>query len=62
MIENLSKPIITKLAGNKRIGPHPEHILSIIYGSLLGDSHLEKRINNVRISFQQENNNMEYLM
>ncbi len=51
-----------KMAGNKRIGPHPSHIISIIYGTLLGDSYLEKRINNIRISFEQENNNMEYLM
>ena len=50
-----------KLRGDKRIGPHPEHVLSIIYGTLLGDSHLEKRIENVRISFQQENTNVEYL-
>jgi hypothetical protein len=50
------------MAGNKRIGPHPSHIISIIYGTLLGDSYLEKRINNIRISFEQENNNMEYLM
>jgi ubiquinol-cytochrome c reductase cytochrome b subunit len=51
-----------KIRADKRIGPHPEYILSIIYGTLLGDSHLEKRNNNVRISFQQENSNMEYLM
>jgi hypothetical protein len=45
------------------IGPHPLHILSVIYGTLLGgDSHLEKRINKVRISFALENSNVEYLM
>lgn len=45
----------------KRIGPHNLEILSIFYGTLLGDSHLEKRNNNVRFSFQQENRNVEYL-
>jgi ubiquinol-cytochrome c reductase cytochrome b subunit len=44
-----------------RIGPHSLEILSIIYGTLLGDSHIEKRSSNVRISFQQENSNVEYL-
>lgn len=47
---------------NKRIGPHPIQILHVIYGTLLGDSHLEKSIDNVRISFQQESSNMEYLI
>lgn len=51
-----------RILANKRIGPHPIQILSVIYGTLLGDSHLEKRIDYVRISFQQENSNMEYLM
>jgi hypothetical protein len=41
--------------------PHNINILSIFYGTLLGDSHLEKRYLNVRISFQQENKNIEYL-
>ncbi len=50
-----------RLNGSHRIGPHPVEILSILYGTLLGDSHLEKRINNVRITFQQENSNVEYL-
>jgi len=50
------------LRATSRIGPHPEHIIAIIYGTLLGDSQCEKRIDNVRISFQQENSNAEYLM
>jgi hypothetical protein len=45
-----------------KIGPHEEYILSIFYGTLLGDSYLEKRSKNVRISLQQENKNVEYLM
>lgn len=50
-----------KLRAINRIGPHSLEILSILYGTLLGDSHIEKRSNNVRISFQQENSNCEYL-
>jgi hypothetical protein len=46
-------------------------ILEIIFGTLLGDSHAERRsyttkngvkLGSTRISFQQENNNVEYLM
>lgn len=44
-----------------KIGPHSLEILSIIYGTLLGNSNMEKRFNNVRISFKQENKNVEYL-
>jgi hypothetical protein len=43
------------------IGPHNVDILSILYGTLLGDSSIEKRCNNIRFSFQQENRNVEYL-
>ena len=45
----------------ERIGPHNKDIISIFYGTLLGDSHIEKRCGNVRITFQQENKNCEYL-
>lgn len=50
------------IRANQRIGPHDLDILSIFYGTLLGDSHIEKRCGNVRISLQQENSNVEYLM
>ena len=50
-----------RILARHRIGPHNIDILSIIYGTLLGDSQLEKRHSNVRISFQQENINVEYL-
>ena len=53
----------------KRYGPHNIDIISIIFGTLLGDSHAERRSYNTinkgrgtRISFQQENSNMEYLI
>lgn len=47
-----------------RIGPHNKDVLSIIYGTLLGDSHAEFRINGngTRISFYQEANHEEYLL
>lgn len=56
------KKLSDKFLGKLITAPHPEDLLSIFYGTLLGDSHIEKRINNVRISFQQENSNVEYLM
>ena len=57
--------------GYLKIGPHSEKILSIIYGSLLGDSQAERREywtengllkGGTRISFQQKDSNVEYLM
>lgn len=52
------------LSSTQRIGPHNIDIISIIIGSVLGDSHLEKRQNGVgtRIIFEQSNRNVEYLM
>ncbi|PWA00307.1 hypothetical protein BB558_003650 [Smittium angustum] len=54
---------INKISSYKRIGPHNIDILSMIFGSLLGDSYAEKRNNGLgtRISLQQENKNIEYL-
>lgn len=54
--------MLSKIFAKQRIGPHNIDVLSVFYGTLLGDSFLEKRSNNVRISFQQENINCEYLM
>lgn len=51
----------TKLKSTQRIGPHHIDVLSIFFGSLLGDAYAEKRVNATRICFQQENNNVEYL-
>ena len=50
------------ILAKQRIGPHNIDILSIFYGTLLGDSSLEMRFNNVRLSFQQESINCEYLI
>jgi hypothetical protein len=54
----------SKLVSSNRIGPHNIDIISIIVGSVLGDSHLEKRSNGIgtRIIFEQSNKNVEYLM
>jgi hypothetical protein len=53
-----------KLASSKRIGPHNLDIISLIIGSVLGDSQLEKRSQGVgtRINFEQSSANVEYLM
>jgi ubiquinol-cytochrome c reductase cytochrome b subunit len=55
---------VSRLRGIYRIGPHNMDILSIIFGSLLGDGHAEKRLNGVgtRISFYQEAVHVEYLL
>lgn len=48
----------------KRIGPHHQDVLSVIYGSLLGDSHAEYRSqgNGTRLQFHQEASHKEYLL
>ena len=53
-----------KLISTKRIGPHNIDIISIIMGSTLGDTQLEKRNKGIgtRIIFEQSNKNVEYLM
>lgn len=61
----LSNNIIAKrLPAISRVGPHNKDILSIIFGSLLGDSHAEWRAigNGTRISFTQEAIHKEYLL
>jgi ubiquinol-cytochrome c reductase cytochrome b subunit len=59
-----SKVSIQRLKSDKRIGPHNLDILSIIFGSLLGDSHAEYRIKGkgTRISFYQEYTHSTYLI
>lgn len=51
-----------RLLAKQRIGPHNIDILSIIVGSLLGDSYAEKRNGSTRIHFQQESSNREHLL
>jgi len=52
------------LISSDRIGPHNIDIISIIIGSTLGDTHLEKRKQGkgTRIIFEQCSRNVEYLM
>ena len=62
---DLSKNIIAKrLPAEYRIGPHNFDILSIIFGSLLGDGSVERRVtgNGTRISFSQEATHKQYLL
>jgi ubiquinol-cytochrome c reductase cytochrome b subunit len=53
-----------KIPSINRIGPHNIDIISLIIGSVLGDSHLEKRTRGLgtRVLFEQSNKNVEYLM
>ena len=57
------KPKVSRLKGIYRIGPHNKDVISVIFGSLLGDAHAEKRSKGVgtRISFFQEAVHVEYL-
>jgi hypothetical protein len=53
-----------KLKSINRVGPHNLDVISLIVGSLLSNSYLEKRENGlgVRIIFIKYSNNVEYLM
>lgn len=58
------EPKVSRLKGIYRIGPHNKDVISIIFGSLLGDGHSEKRLKGLgtRISFFQEDSHVEYLL
>jgi ubiquinol-cytochrome c reductase cytochrome b subunit len=53
-----------KLKSIQRIGPHNINILNIIYGTLLGDGHADKRIKGkgTRIILYQEGSHVSYLI
>lgn len=55
---------LNRLKGIYRIGPHNIDVLSIIFGSLLGDAHCEKRLSGTgsRISFYQEGSHLKYIL
>jgi len=55
---------IQKIRANLRIGPHNKNIISILFGSLLGDAHAEFRLkgNGTRITFFQEGSHVSYLI
>jgi ubiquinol-cytochrome c reductase cytochrome b subunit len=58
------KPEIIKLKGINRIGPHNKEIISIIFGSLLGDAHGEKKLlgKGTRFNFFQEAVHIKYIL
>jgi hypothetical protein len=61
---NLTTELKTvRLKGIYRIGPHNKDILSILFGSLLGDAHAEKRLKGLgtRFYFFQEDSHVEYI-
>jgi LAGLIDADG DNA endonuclease family len=59
-----NKPKVNRLKGIYRIGAHNKDIISIIFGSLLGDSQGEKRLLGVgtRFSFYQEAVHVKYML
>src|SRR5256885_15342650 len=63
VINLVTGKIHTKIKGIFRIGPHNKEIISIIFGSLLGDAHAEKRTlgHGTRISFFQEATHLSYI-
>ncbi|KAG0139041.1 hypothetical protein CROQUDRAFT_666959 [Cronartium quercuum f. sp. fusiforme G11] len=56
--------IAKRMRADMRIGPHNHDILSIFYGTLLGDSHAEQRGSGLgtRLSMSQESHHGEYLL
>jgi hypothetical protein len=60
---NQKRYFFTKnLNSSQRIGPHNINIISLIVGSLLTNSYIEKKEYGSRIIFIKDNNNVEYLM
>lgn len=57
-----SSKLAVRIKGDSRIGPHNMDILSVLYGTLLGDASLEKRGDGIRFSFYNEAFNSEYLL
>lgn len=60
----INNTVAKRIKSDTRIGPHNKDIISIFYGSLLGDSHAEKRNAGIgtRLSFSQESNRKQYLL
>jgi len=52
----------SKVRALKRIGPHNYDIVSIIFGSMLGDCYAEKHGEGTRFCFQQEGSHAAYLL
>ena len=62
LVYNSINQLVKRIRSEYRIGPHNKKILEIIYGSLLGNSYIEKHGNGSRISFSQESNHEKYLL
>jgi ubiquinol-cytochrome c reductase cytochrome b subunit len=60
--------LCTAVVGSKRQkptfhhGPHNIDVISLLFGTLLGDTYAEKRSNSTRFSFKQSSRHVEYLM
>ena len=52
----------TKIRAFQRIGPHNNNVLSLIFGSLLGNCYAEKHGHGTRFCFQQEEYHKAYLI
>lgn len=52
----------SKVRSIKRIGPHNYDILSILFGSMLGDGYAEKHGEGTRFCFQQEGTHSAYIL
>jgi ubiquinol-cytochrome c reductase cytochrome b subunit len=61
---NTNIPKVNRLKSKYRIGPHNKDIISIIFGSLLGDGQGEKRLLGVgtSFSFYQQAIHINYLI
>uniref|UniRef100_UPI0022373EEB LAGLIDADG endonuclease n=1 Tax=Amoeboaphelidium protococcarum TaxID=1243177 RepID=UPI0022373EEB len=59
---NLNFFTLPRIRAYKRIGPHNIDILSIIYGSLLGDSTLYNVKGNIRLRLEQKNKDYIYFL
>jgi ubiquinol-cytochrome c reductase cytochrome b subunit len=59
-----NKKIFNKIKAIYRIGPHNKDVISVIFGSLLGDAYAERRLVGLgtRISFYQEDVHVEYIL
>ena len=62
-IKTLEQKII-RISAKHRIGPHNKDIISLIFGSLLGDCYAEYRNkgNGTRFCFYQESSHSTYLL
>jgi len=58
------KPKIIRFKGINTIGPHNKDVISIIFGSLLGDTHGETKFLSVgtRFNFYQEGVHIKYIL